>query len=159
MESTLISIGWNMEGPPWGEHLKGVMQESGYTGQGLDLVVSSDVPVGAGLSSSAALEIALAGALVALSRTDWDPVATALACQRAENDWVGTQSGIMDQLVVANAVAGLRQRRAGAGGAGLLRLHRDETASLRVPTSCRCLIGHRLLTGCIRRVCPPLDPW
>lgn len=74
-------------GPPWGEHLKGVMQESGYTGQGLDLVVSSDVPVGAGLSSSAALEIALARALVALSRTDWDPVATSLACQRAENEW------------------------------------------------------------------------
>jgi galactokinase len=93
-------------GPPWGEYLKGVMQESDYTGRGLDLVVSSDVPVGAGLSSSAALEIGLARALVALSGTDWDPVAAALACQRAENEWVGTQSGIMDQLVVADAVAG-----------------------------------------------------
>lgn len=92
-------------GPRWGEYLKGVTHALEYQGPGLDLVIESDIPVGAGLSSSAALELGLARALTVLAESDWDPVTAALDCQRAENVWVGTECGIMDQLVVAAASA------------------------------------------------------
>lgn len=67
----------------------------------LDLAVDSDVPNGSGLSSSAALECSVAGAMVALAgREDVldDPLAIALAAKRAENDFVGVPTGYMDQM-------------------------------------------------------------
>lgn len=67
----------------------------------LDLVVDSDVPTGAGLSSSAALECAVAGAVLATAGRDdvlADPMAVALAAKRAENDFVGAPTGYMDQM-------------------------------------------------------------
>jgi len=67
----------------------------------LDLVVDSDVPTGAGLSSSAALECAVAGAVLAAAGRDdvlGDPMAVALAAKRAENDFVGAPTGYMDQM-------------------------------------------------------------
>jgi galactokinase len=69
---------------------------------GLEGVVASDVPVGAGLSSSAALEVALVLAL-----TDPPPELTDIAriCRRAENEYVGVGSGIMDPLAAAGSVA------------------------------------------------------
>jgi galactokinase len=73
---------------------------------GMEATVTSDVPVGAGLSSSAALELGALRALVALAGHRWDPVAAAQAAQRGENDWVGARVGIMDQLVVAAARPG-----------------------------------------------------
>jgi galactokinase len=91
-------------GPGWGEYVKGVVRELG--GGGFDAALVSEVPVGAGLSSSAALELAVARAIAALGGTDWDPVEAALAGRRAENDWVGMACGIMDQLVVATARRG-----------------------------------------------------
>ncbi len=71
---------------------------------GFDGVLASDVPRGAGLSSSAAVELAVAMAL--LAPTGWDARAVARAAQLAENEWVGVASGIMDQLVGAAAVKG-----------------------------------------------------
>ena len=68
---------------------------------GLDLVVAGDVPEGAGLSSSAALEVAVAGALRDAFALDLDGVALARLCQRAENEFVGVNSGIMDQFASA----------------------------------------------------------
>ncbi len=90
----------------WGRYataVVGALRDSGLALHGVDGVVASDVPLGAGLSSSAALEVAIALTLLV------EPIApTRLAqlCQRAENDGVGVQSGIMDQLASAGAQAG-----------------------------------------------------
>jgi len=88
----------------WGEYLKGTawsLQEAGFTLSGWQGVVAGDVPVGAGLSSSAALELATARALAAAGSLPWDPAAMARLAQRAENQWVGVNCGIMDQLISA----------------------------------------------------------
>lgn len=68
---------------------------------GLDMVVSSDVPSGAGLSSSAALEVGTATILQAFLPHPLDGVAVAKLCQQAENHFVGVKSGIMDQYASA----------------------------------------------------------
>jgi galactokinase len=68
---------------------------------GLDLAIAGDVPQGAGLSSSAALEVAVAGAFRAAFDLQIDDVALAQLCQRAENEFVGVQCGIMDQFASA----------------------------------------------------------
>lgn len=88
----------------WLEYLKGVawvLQEEGFRLTGWEGVLVGDVPQGAGLSSSAALELAAARAFAAVSEIAWDPVRMALLGQKAENRWVGVQCGIMDQLVSA----------------------------------------------------------
>lgn len=89
----------------WEEYAKGVawaLQEEGYPLKGWEGVLAGDVPIGAGLSSSAALELALARAFALVSGQEWDPRRVALACQKAENHWVGVNSGIMDQLISAS---------------------------------------------------------
>jgi galactokinase len=86
----------------WLEYLKGVawsLGEDGHRLQGWEGVVSGDVPLGAGLSSSAAIEMAAARAVAAVSGFAWDGRAVALAAQRAENQWIGMNCGIMDQLI------------------------------------------------------------
>lgn len=88
----------------WFEYVKGVswaLRESGYTVQGWDGVMAGDVPIGAGLSSSAALELAVARAFITLNSGDWDAGKMATLAQHAENDWVGVQCGIMDQMISA----------------------------------------------------------
>jgi len=88
----------------WAEYLKGVawsLQEAGYALQGWEGVLSGDVPRGAGLSSSAALELAAARASAAVSDLPWVPKSIAKLCQRAENEWVGMRCGIMDQMISA----------------------------------------------------------
>jgi galactokinase len=73
---------------------------------GMEGTIRSAVPVGAGLSSSAAVEVGALFALLALAGHPWDPVEAALAAQEGENDWVGARVGIMDQLTVAAGRAG-----------------------------------------------------
>jgi galactokinase len=93
----------------WLEYPRGVawaLQDAGHVLRGFDGALASDVPRGAGLSSSAAVELAVAAAFAAASGLDWDPPAIARAMQRVENLWVGVQSGIMDQLIGAAGVAG-----------------------------------------------------
>jgi galactokinase len=93
----------------WGEYLKGVawaLQEAGYDLRGWQGVVAGDVPIGAGLSSSAALELATARAFATVSDFPWDAPAMARLCQKAENEWVGMNCGIMDQMISAAGVAG-----------------------------------------------------
>jgi len=88
----------------WSEYLKGVawaLQEAGYPLCGWRGVLSGDVPIGAGLSSSAALEMAVARAFAVVSGWEWKPKEMALLCQRAENQWVGVNCGIMDQMISA----------------------------------------------------------
>ncbi len=77
------------------------LERDGHRVRGVDLWIEGDVPLGAGLSSSAALELAVARAFAASSGLEWDPVAMARCCQRAENDFVGVQCGLMDQLAAA----------------------------------------------------------
>lgn len=88
----------------WQAYLAGVawaLQEAGLSLQGWEGVFAGDVPIGAGLASSAAIELTLARAFALASGLAWDPPAMAQICQRAENDWVGVNSGIMDQMASA----------------------------------------------------------
>ena len=96
-----------MGGPAWLEYLKGVawsLLEAGHDLRGWSGVMASDVPIGAGLSSSAAIELATARAFQATSAFEWDAPAMALLAQRAENRWVGVNCGIMDQMISATGV-------------------------------------------------------
>jgi len=96
-------------GPRWGEYLKGVawsLQDAGHRLVGWEGVVAGNVPVGAGLSSSAALETATARLFAHLAGFPWNAPLMAKLCQRAENHWVGVNCGIMDQLVSAAGIAG-----------------------------------------------------
>ncbi|BHH84521.1 galactokinase [Desulforhopalus sp. 52FAK] len=89
----------------WGEYLKGCcwgLREEGHDVKGFEAVIASNIPVGASLSSSAALELATLQAFCYSSNIEWDPVAMALSGQRAENDWVGMNCGVMDQMICAN---------------------------------------------------------
>src|SRR5262245_26964233 len=93
----------------WSHYERGValmLQREGYAIGGFEAVVEGDVPSGAGLSSSAAVEVATGTALKALFRLDIDPVRLALLCQRAENEFVGVASGIMDQFISTFGRAG-----------------------------------------------------
>jgi galactokinase len=88
----------------WVEYVKGVawaLQEEGLNLKGWEGVFTGNVPIGAGLSSSASLELALARAFALASDLNWDPQQMALICQKAENHWVGVNTGIMDQMVSA----------------------------------------------------------
>ncbi|HEX6740151.1 MAG TPA: galactokinase [Vicinamibacteria bacterium] len=92
----------------WIEYVKGTawaLAEAGAAVGGWEGVIAGEVPLGAGLSSSAALEIAVVRAFLAASGLPWDPVAAARHAQRAENGWVGVRCGIMDPLIIAAAVA------------------------------------------------------
>ncbi len=87
--------------PAWGKYVAGVVSEMRHP-YGLHGHVATDIPIGAGLSSSAALEVAVA---LALGFTG-SPLELAQLCQRAENRASGVPSGIMDQLAIAAGVAG-----------------------------------------------------
>jgi len=93
----------------WAGYVAGVLWALRSDGQdvpGLDLAVMSDLPIGAGLSSSHALECAVAVAVRDLASLDVDEIGLALAARRAENDYVGVPTGIMDQLASLCGVAG-----------------------------------------------------
>ena len=95
---------------PWSNYVRGVadgLLEAGLELPGADLAIIGDMPQGAGLSSSAALENAAGLALAALAgQPDFDRSRLALIGQRAEHRFAGCQCGIMDQLVSARAIAG-----------------------------------------------------
>ncbi len=93
----------------WLEYVKGmahVLRVEGYPLRGWEGVIAGDVPIGAGLSSSAAVEMAVARAFAALAGRPWEPAAMAKAGRRVENEWIGVNSGIMDQLISAAGRAG-----------------------------------------------------
>jgi galactokinase len=94
----------------WIDYVQGVTAELARRGieiDGFDLRVDSDVPLGSGLSSSAALEISVARALRDLFGFELDDVALALVGQRAENDLVGAPVGVMDQMASSLASPGM----------------------------------------------------
>jgi galactokinase len=93
----------------WLDYVEGMarsLEETGLRLAGADLLIQSDVPLGAGLSSSAALEISVGLALVCLAGIEVDRRALALAGQRSEHDYVGIKCGIMDQYIAALGLAG-----------------------------------------------------
>ena len=88
----------------WANYVMGVvyaMGKSGCVPFGADVLVKGDVPQGAGLSSSGALEVATARSLVSTFGLDVDPVTLANWGRLAENEFVGVKSGIMDQFVAS----------------------------------------------------------
>jgi galactokinase len=95
--------------PGWSAYVAGVvwaLRQAGHAVEGADLVLTSDVPVGAGLSSSAALECAVLAALADLNGLDIRPLERAKIARRAENDFVGAPTGLMDQAASTLATAG-----------------------------------------------------
>ena len=91
-------------GAGWGEYVKGVawaLRRHGFALCGWEGFIAGDVPIGAGLSSSAALEMATARAFAATSGLAWEPRTMARLGQLAENEWVGVNCGIMDQMISA----------------------------------------------------------
>ncbi len=84
----------------WQAYLAGTvwaLRDAGAAVGGLDILLSSDVPVGAGLSSSAAIECAVMAAALDLFALDIAPLERARLCQRAENVYVGAPTGLLDQ--------------------------------------------------------------
>jgi galactokinase len=98
-------------GPPppsrkWSDYPVGVavtLERAGLGVRGANLLIRGEVPIGAGLSSSAAVEVATAQALLGLLGRDVDRARLARLCQQAENEYVGARCGIMDQFVSLHA--------------------------------------------------------
>lgn len=96
-------------GSDWANHVRGVatcLLRDKVLLRGADLLIASEVPLGSGLSSSAALEISVGFAMLKISDQLVDPVDLALAAQRAEHEFAGTKSGIMDQYIAALGIVG-----------------------------------------------------
>jgi galactokinase len=124
----------DLEGRPqrgiWLDYVEGVARELDVRCvggmRGADLAIFSEVPVGAGLSSSAALEISVGLALLSLSGMEMERKELALAAQAAEHNWAGIKSGVMDQMI---SVMGRR------GSALLLDCRTLETTVIPLDTS------------------------
>ena len=88
----------------WSDYVQSmawILQQNGVLLQGWEGVVQGTIPRGAGLSSSAAFQLAIGRAFVEVSGMMWEPKSMAKMAQSAENSWIGVQSGIMDQLICA----------------------------------------------------------
>jgi galactokinase len=138
-----------LSGPPrkhWSDFIRGVaatLQEAGHKLEGANLVIHGDVPVGAGLSSSASLEVATSLALTRLSGIDLPRLELVKLCQRAEHEYVGTRCGIMDQFVVSFGAA---------GHALMLDCRSLDYELLPIPPDlrlvvCNSMVRHQLITG------------
>jgi galactokinase len=95
--------------PHWSNYVAGVARvlcSHGVELKGADLLIHGEVPIGSGLSSSAALELAVAMAMAENAGVSLAPLTLALLCQQAENQFVGTRCGIMDQFAAACGRAG-----------------------------------------------------
>ncbi len=86
----------------WRNYPRGVahvLQQEGVALKGMEAVIASDIPIGAGLSSSAAIEVGTALAFLHLAQTEVPRPILAQWCQRAEHEFAGVQCGIMDQMI------------------------------------------------------------
>jgi galactokinase len=108
VEIDLAAIPMDRQGH-WSGYPIGVvwsLRQSGVEVPAATLTITGDVPQGAGLSSSASIEVATTTALLALAGRTLPGAEIATICQRAENDYVGAPVGIMDQFISANGKAG-----------------------------------------------------
>ena len=120
----------------WGRLVAAVAQELSALGRppvGMDAVVTSDVPIGAGLSSSAAFEVACAVSLAGIAGWDADRAALALACRNAEERATGVPCGVMDQLIALTGEEGCAQ---------LIDCRTLETKAVRLPERMTVLVVH-----------------
>ena len=95
--------------PAWANYSRGVAAElvgAGIPLSGMDCVMTNTLPVGGGLSSSAAIEVGTALTLLTTSGSEMSPERIALLCQKAEHEYAGVPVGIMDQTAVAASRAG-----------------------------------------------------
>jgi galactokinase len=102
-ETARMTGDWTARGD-WTDYAVGclvMLRQRGVAVPGLSLLIDSTVPMGAGVSSSAALEVATLKAVRALLAIEIDDVALALLAQRAESEFVGVPCGIMDQMIAA----------------------------------------------------------
>ena len=108
-------VEWSLDDPDptprasWSHYVLGVaalLRRRDPHLRGATLLASSDIPMGAGLSSSAAIEVASALAMCDMSGLDVTPADVARTCQQAEIDFVGARCGIMDQFVATHARGG-----------------------------------------------------
>ena len=93
----------------WTDYPRGVylqLRLAGVKLKGVHVSINGDVPLGAGLSSSASVEVAVAAALLDVAGEQMEPMALALLCQRAENEFTGAQCGIMDQFISVHGAEG-----------------------------------------------------
>ena len=93
----------------WTDYPRGVylmLRRAGVPLCGAQLHIQGDVPLGAGLSSSASIEVAVAAALLAIAHSTISGKELALLCQKAENEFTGAQCGIMDQFIAVHGRAG-----------------------------------------------------
>jgi galactokinase len=139
----------NLAGPPqksWSDFVRGVaavLQSSGYALSGANLTIHGEVPMGAGLSSSASLEVATALALLGSSNSKVPPLDLVKLCQRAEHEYVGTRCGIMDQFI---AVFGQ------SGHALMIDCRSLQYEALKIPQEvrlviCNSMVKHVLASG------------
>jgi galactokinase len=145
IDLSLDSLG----GPPrkhWSDFVRGVaavLQSRGVRLTGANLIIQGQVPIGAGLSSSASLEIATGLALLATSQAEVPPLDLVKIAQRAEHQYVGTLCGIMDQFIAVFATS---------GHALMLDCRSLESQSLLVPDDaklviCNSMVKHELASG------------
>jgi galactokinase len=93
----------------WADYVRGMvdaLQKAGFALTGANVAIAGNLPKGAGLSSSASLEVAMGQAMLALAGTEIDRTRLAQIAQAAECEFVGTKCGIMDQLISAQGKAG-----------------------------------------------------
>jgi galactokinase len=121
-------------GPYWARYVYGVATL--LRSSGADMLIASDVPIGAGLASSAALEVACAAAFIDLAGITMDHTDMARLCQRAEHEFVGTRCGIMDQMIACFGRA---------GHALLLDTRTLEHRDVPMPTTVRVLVCHTMV--------------
>lgn len=96
-------------GTQWSDYVGGValiLEQAGYRLRGANMLISGEVPIGSGLSSSAAIEVSTGYALLETAGYTVDRVQLATLCQRAENEYVGIRCGIMDQFISCNGKEG-----------------------------------------------------
>ena len=110
-----------------------MLTDEGLTLKGTTLALAADLPVAAGLSSSAAMEMVSGRSLAAVAGIDWDPRAMSLIGQRAEQQFAGVACGIMDQMAVACAHDGY---------ALLLDCRSFATTNVAIPPDVRIVIVH-----------------
>ena len=139
----------HLAGPPrkhWSDYVRGVaavLRDEGYPLRGANLVIDGQVPIGSGLSSSAAIEVTTALALTSLGGVTIPLLEVARLCQRAENTYTGARCGIMDQFV---SCFGKRDH-------GLMLDCRSlEATYLQLPPNvrlviCNTMVRHELATG------------
>jgi galactokinase len=100
-EDDEFALGERRHGEGWRAFVRGIVAEldaAGISLPGAELQIQGEVPRGAGLSSSAALAVALGSALLGLAHAKLDRRTLARLCSRVENQWVGARTGLLDQL-------------------------------------------------------------